>query len=107
VVCSQVIEHVPKNPRILDELCRVVAPGGRLVLGAPDCARWEWVITEKLYGLVTPGGYAHERISHCTRRELIVLFKERGFTLARISHQLFGTACEGAETGDIGLTLSR
>ena len=81
VVCSQVIEHVPKNPRILDELCRVVAPGGRLVLATPDCARWEWVITEKLYGLVTPGGYAHERISHCTRRELIVLFEERGFAL--------------------------
>jgi hypothetical protein len=27
--------------------------------------------------------------------------------LARISHQLFGTAFEGAESGDCGLTLSR
>ena len=46
---------------ILDELCRVLAPGGRLVLGTPDYANWQWVYIEKLYGLV-PGrlqGRAH------------------------------------------------
>ncbi len=39
VLCSQVIEHVPKESPILDELCRALAPGGRLVLGTPDYAR--------------------------------------------------------------------
>ena len=61
VLCSQVIEHVPKESPILDELCRVLAPGGRLVLGTPDYANWQWVYIEKLYGLV-PGrlqGRAH------------------------------------------------
>ena len=48
VLCSQVIEHVPKESPILDELCRVLAPGGRLVLGTPDYANWQWVYIEKL-----------------------------------------------------------
>jgi dolichol-phosphate mannosyltransferase len=77
VLCSQVIEHVPKDSPILDELCRVLAPGGRLVLGTPDYANWQWVYIEKLYGLV-PGGYKDEHISHYTNRELIRIMGERG-----------------------------
>lgn len=80
VLCSQVIEHVPTVPSMLDELCRVLQPGGRLVLGTPDYDRWEWVWTEKLYGLAAPGGYADEHISHYTRRWLLADFARRGYT---------------------------
>ena len=55
VVSSQVIEHVPKDSPMIDKLCRVLGPGGRLVLGTPDYSRWEWVYLEKLYGKVAPG----------------------------------------------------
>jgi ubiquinone/menaquinone biosynthesis C-methylase UbiE len=78
VLCSQVIEHVPKESSILDELDRTLAPGGRLVLGTPDYANWEWVVTEKLYGWFAPGAYADEHISHYTRQELIDLITGRG-----------------------------
>jgi SAM-dependent methyltransferase len=77
VLCSQVIEHVPKESPILDELCRVLRPGGRLVLGTPDYANWQWVYIEKLYGLI-PGGYKDEHISHYTNRELVQLMEARG-----------------------------
>jgi dolichol-phosphate mannosyltransferase len=77
VLCSQVIEHVPKESPILDELCRVLEPGGRLVLGTPDYAKWQWVYIEKLYGLV-PGGYKDEHISHYTNRELVRIMSARG-----------------------------
>ena len=77
VLCSQVIEHVPKDSPILDELCRVLAPGGRLVLGTPDYANWQWVYIEKLYGLV-PGGYKDEHISHYTNDELRAIMRARG-----------------------------
>ena len=80
VLCSQVIEHVPKDSPILDELCRVVRPGGRLVLGTPDYANWQWRYIERLYGLV-PGGYKDEHISHYTRAELVRIMGERGFAL--------------------------
>jgi ubiquinone/menaquinone biosynthesis C-methylase UbiE len=79
VLCSQVIEHVPMAPSMIDELCRVLKPGGRLVLGTPDYDRWEWVWTEKLYGLAAPGGYADEHISHYTRSGLLALFARMGF----------------------------
>ena len=90
VVCSQVIEHVPKDTTILDELCRVLAPGGRLILGTPDYDRWEWVVTEALYGFAAPGGYADEHIAHYTRRELVELFTGRGFALEATRYILRG-----------------
>lgn len=79
VLCSQVIEHVPKDSPILSELVRTLAPGGRLVLGTPDYANWEWVVTEKLYGFFAPGAYADEHIAHYTRAELIARFEALGF----------------------------
>lgn len=90
VLCSQVIEHVPKDSPILDELCRVLAPGGRLVLGTPDYSTWEWVTLEKLYGFFAPGGYADEHISHYTRDELVTMFEQRGFTLEATRYILHG-----------------
>jgi dolichol-phosphate mannosyltransferase len=78
VLCSQVIEHVPKESPILDELCRVLRPGGRLVLGTPDYANWQWVWIEKLYGIVNPGGYADEHVAHYTRDELLRIMAARG-----------------------------
>ena len=80
VLCSQVIEHVPMVPSMLDELCRVLRPGGRLVLGTPDYDRWEWVWIEKAYGAAAPGGYADEHISHYTRKGLLEDFGRRGYT---------------------------
>lgn len=90
VVCSQVIEHVPKDSPILDELCRVLAPGGRLVLGTPDYSRWEWVWIEVAYGKVAPGAYADEHIAHYTRTELIDLMAKRGFKLEATRYILRG-----------------
>jgi SAM-dependent methyltransferase len=80
VLCSQVIEHVPMVPSMIDELTRVLKPGGRLVLGTPDYDRWEWVCIERAYGFFAPGGYADEHISHYTRKGLLQEFARRGFT---------------------------
>ncbi|MCS7062321.1 MAG: methyltransferase domain-containing protein [Anaerolineae bacterium] len=79
VLCSQVIEHVPKTSPILQELCRVLKPGGRLVIGTPDYAHWEWRFTERLYAACAPGGYADEHIAHYSRQELLDFFQSRGF----------------------------
>jgi ubiquinone/menaquinone biosynthesis C-methylase UbiE len=90
VVCSQVIEHVPKGSPILDELDRVLAAEGRLVLGTPDYANWEWLVTEKLYGWFAPGAYADEHISRYSRRELVERFENRGFKLEAVKYILRG-----------------
>jgi 2-polyprenyl-3-methyl-5-hydroxy-6-metoxy-1,4-benzoquinol methylase len=79
VLSSQVIEHVPKQPSMIDELCRAVAPGGRLVIGTPDYAKWQWVWIEEAYKRFAPGGYGDEHISHYTRDELLGLMDSKGF----------------------------
>ena len=90
VLCSQVIEHVARDSPILDELCRVLAPGGRLVLGTPDYDRWEWVIIEKLYRFFAPGAYADEHITYYNRRGLIDFFTNRRFMLESVRYILRG-----------------
>jgi dolichol-phosphate mannosyltransferase len=89
VLCSQVIEHVPKASPIIDELCRVLAPGGRLVLGTPDYGRWQWVYIEKAYAMV-PGGYADEHIAHYDYDELVRLTGARGLVLEESRYILRG-----------------
>lgn len=81
VLCSQVIEHVPKNSGVLEEICRVLAPGGRLVLGTPDYDRWQWLLIEKAYGFFAPGGYADEHIAHYSMEKLVQFFTQRGYQL--------------------------
>ena len=90
VLCSQVIEHVPMEPSMIEELCRVLRPGGRLVLGTPDYDRWQWVYIEKLYGFFAPGGYADEHISHYTHRSLVEHFDARGYRLEATRYILRG-----------------
>ncbi|MGH2724477.1 MAG: methyltransferase domain-containing protein [Actinomycetota bacterium] len=66
VICSEVIEHVPREQVRLEELARVVRPGGLLVLGTPDYGRRLWRVLEWTYGRVFPGGYAKEHINRYT-----------------------------------------
>jgi dolichol-phosphate mannosyltransferase len=70
VICSEVIEHIPRNEIDLRDMVRVLAPGGTLVLGTPDYGRWLWRALEGLYKKVFPQGYATEHINPYTRLEL-------------------------------------
>ncbi len=79
VINSQVIEHIPEDPEIMNEMWRVLRPGGTLVLGTPDYGRWSWVALEWMYGKVLQGGYAHEHITHYTRQSLAELIRANGF----------------------------
>jgi dolichol-phosphate mannosyltransferase len=88
VLCSRVIEDVPKVSPILDELERVLASGGRLVLGTPDCSKWEWVMTKKLCDRFAPG--AREHISHYSHSELVERFESRDFKLEAVRYILRG-----------------
>lgn len=73
VICSQLIEHIPRGD-VLDELDRVLAPGGRLVLGTPDYSKWQWLLIEYIYGKVLPQAYADEHITHYSYTELFQEF---------------------------------
>jgi dolichol-phosphate mannosyltransferase len=82
VICSEVIEHVPEeNGRLVDELSRILKPGGTLVLGTPDYDTWQWVALEWLYGKLAPGAYADEHVTHYSRKTLTEALTQRGFQI--------------------------
>ncbi len=79
VISSEIIEHIPnENGSHIDEVLRVLKPGGILVIGTPDYGRWQWPLIEKIYGKVAPGAYAHEHVNPYTRDGLLKALKERG-----------------------------
>jgi glycosyltransferase involved in cell wall biosynthesis/predicted SAM-dependent methyltransferase len=78
VVCSQVIEHIPDTQAAVAELLRVVRRGGRLILGTPDYAGWQWPMIERIYQNVIPGGYAEEHSTHLTRDGMVSMVESLG-----------------------------
>lgn len=90
VVCSQVIEHVLRA-NVLDELDRVLIPGGFLILGTPDYAKWQWIVIEWLYKVLLPQAYADEHITHYTFQELYdEMVTKRGYRLESTKYILQG-----------------
>ncbi len=86
VVCSQVIEHVPDDQRLFDEMSRVLKPEGRLVLGTPDYDKSTWRAIERIYGAVAPGAYADKHITHYTRKGLSRRMESMGFEILDIKY---------------------
>lgn len=82
VISSQVIEHVANAGEHLAEAARVLKPGGTLIVGTPDYGRPLWWLIEWIYGRVLPGAYAHEHITHFTRRTLARRLAALGFEVA-------------------------
>ncbi|MDQ3985626.1 MAG: methyltransferase domain-containing protein [Actinomycetota bacterium] len=66
LVCSEVIEHIPREQVRIEELIRVLSPGGTLILGTPDYSRKRWRFLEWAYAKVFPGGYVLEHINRYT-----------------------------------------
>jgi dolichol-phosphate mannosyltransferase len=79
VVSSQVIEHIPREQVLFDEMWRVLRPGGMLIIGTPDYATWQWRTIEPLYGMLMPWAYRDEHITHYTREDLSGLLARMGF----------------------------
>ncbi len=72
------------------------APGGLLILGTPDYARWQWIVIEWLYQILLPQAYADEHITHYTYSELIGEFVEkRGYRLEAVQYILQGELIMG------------
>lgn len=79
VLSSQVIEHIPQEDgRHIDELVRILKPGGTLILGTPDYGGWQWPLIEWFYSRLAPGAYADEHVNPYTRDALVAAVQSRG-----------------------------
>jgi dolichol-phosphate mannosyltransferase len=81
VICSQVIEHVPRELVDFAEMHRVLEPDGVLTVGTPDYGTWTWPLLEWAYAIVHPAGYVHEHINHYTAASLAQELAENGFEI--------------------------
>jgi len=79
VISSQVIEHVSFDESLFAEMRRVLQPGGTLIIGTPDYATIGWRVIEPIYGMLMPGGYRDEHITHYTRSSLTDILARHGF----------------------------
>ena len=86
VISSQVIEHVRFDESLFSEMCRVLRPGGRLILGTPDYATIGWRLIEPIYGFVMPGGYKDEHITHYTLDQLREVLGRWGFVIEETAY---------------------
>jgi SAM-dependent methyltransferase len=86
VMSQEVIEHLPYDEVIFNEMSRVLKPGGLVILGTPDYATWVWRTIEPIYGFLMPGGYKDEHITHFTRESLTEVMVRHGFAVEAVAY---------------------
>jgi dolichol-phosphate mannosyltransferase len=86
LVSQEVIEHLPYDEVIFEEMRRVLKPGGKLILGTPDYATLAWRTIEPVYGFLMPGGYKDEHITHYTREQLTEIITRHGFAIEEVAY---------------------
>lgn len=59
IIASEILEHVPDDLAVMDELLRVLAPGGRLAATVPAALpeRICWKLNEAYYAPISVGGH--------------------------------------------------
>jgi len=81
VVCSNLLELVPRDGKALDEIVRVLAPAGRLIVSTPDYGRWHWVLASALYERLVPGAGESPYLGRYTKAALVAELAGRGCAL--------------------------
>jgi 2-polyprenyl-3-methyl-5-hydroxy-6-metoxy-1,4-benzoquinol methylase len=108
VVLSEVIEHLVDTDSAIDEIHRVLRPGGRLLVSTPNLAAWynrgllalgiqpifSEVSLRGVYG--RPGSQVAGHLHMFTKRALTEFLTARGFTCERV---------DGAPYHDVPLVL--
>jgi ubiquinone/menaquinone biosynthesis C-methylase UbiE len=83
VIFSEVIEHIPDAARAVDEIHRVLKPGGTVVVSTPNRASWYGFDRYVLWERLLRRKWNHPFDNWRTIQELQSLLESRGFTVTR------------------------
>lgn len=61
ILCSEVIEHIPEDYKVIENLSKVMNIGGRLIITVPRISKVSWKIDYNKFGHVRPG-YKEEEL---------------------------------------------
>jgi ubiquinone/menaquinone biosynthesis C-methylase UbiE len=76
VLCSEVLEHIADDEAALDELCRVLAPGGWLLISVPT----------------PPAVYDHNHVREgYTVADLTSRLRDRGLGVVEVAYCMYGS----------------
>jgi ubiquinone/menaquinone biosynthesis C-methylase UbiE len=89
VTCVSVLEHVFNPPSTIEEIYRILKPGGSFIVQVPNIA-WLPLRFQLLFGTLplTGGVYSHadwEHLHNFTKSVLCQLLQEKGFTISKVS----------------------
>ncbi len=81
VLCSEVIEHIPDAPQALQEIRRVLRPGGSLVLSTPNKGSWYGFERYWIWERLLRRKWPHPCDEWRSMVEVIALLEQGGFRI--------------------------
>jgi len=81
ILCSEVIEHVPDADAAVSEMCRVLKPGGTLVISTPNRSSWYGFDRFVVWRHVLRRPWNHPFDNWRTMRDLCALLERHGFQI--------------------------
>ncbi|MBN1871827.1 MAG: glycosyltransferase [Candidatus Omnitrophica bacterium] len=92
VICAEVIEYV-KGKTLFDELKRVLAKDGLLIIVTTDYSRKLWMGIERIIHKILSGGYVKKNFRQYTRNTLTKILNEHNFSIVDKKYILFSGLC--------------
>jgi 2-polyprenyl-3-methyl-5-hydroxy-6-metoxy-1,4-benzoquinol methylase len=81
IIATDVLEHIPAHDELLKEFCRLLTPGGELLVCSPS-ENWFYELGRKMFGYTKPPDHYHTAaFIDKTLSQRFLLAKQRYFPL--------------------------
>jgi SAM-dependent methyltransferase len=88
LVSSEVIEYLPLDEVLFEEMYRLLQPGGTLVIGTLDHDALLWRLLEPVYRLLISKSCKKRAITRYTRKSLTEILARQGFNVEETAYVL-------------------